>query len=327
MASRSPLCVCLVALFCGMCLVAAPVQGQWVYVHDNEYVTNNTLLESAIVSGGVLWNCATINSAAVSGGELYNYDTIRSADVRGGELQNRYDGVIESATVYSGGTLYNRFDAGFGPATIDALILCGGTVISNSSIREMTYLAGTYTGGFGGTDGSIGTLTVAGPVTGGDWRNVGKLVFDSNGTGAITVTAAASASNGLGVSFRSAITASSIDFTHGTILLDLTAIVRDGEDWISAVSGLFESGMTLATLFGVSDSGPNSTITGLDALDSLKVLWGDNQPGTILDGGKLAPGWESTGVAGGGFTHNTPEPATLTLLCLSTAALLRRRRK
>ena len=320
MISRGLLCVCLVALFCGTCLVVAPAQGQVVV--DSGYEAYSVHIDWAVVkSEGMLFSYATIGLADVYGGTLCNMSgaTIDSATIYGGWLPNY--GTIKSADV-RGGELYNRN----GDATIGTLVLQGGIVSNGSVICEMTYFGGTYMGADSGLDGRIDTLIVAGPVTGGDWRNVGHLVFDSNGKGAITVAATASDSGGLGVSFRSAVTADRIDFTHGTIVLDLTAIVRDGEDWISAVSGLFESGMTLATLFGVSDSGPNSTITGLDALDSLKVLWGDNQPGTILDGGKLAPGWESTGVAGGGFTHNTPEPATLTLLCLSTATLLRRRK-
>ena len=143
-------------------------------------VTGNGLLQN---SGDAEIGTATVTSDGII--QNFGRGTIGSALVAGsGTLQNYGDAKVGSAVVTGSGMVQN-----YGSAAIGSLSLGGGAVSNGNRIENLTYKSGYYNGIYNGSAGSIGTLNVAGQLTGDNWGMIDDIVFDSNGSGIIHITA------------------------------------------------------------------------------------------------------------------------------------------
>ena len=177
-------------------------------------------IHSANISGtnGTLVNLATIDTVTISAGWIYNLNHPYSS-VYGTH------GTIDTMNVI-GGQVNN---GGF--ATIDTVFFAGGTVNNISRIEQLTYFGGTYNGKqieepwwgsvVTGT-GTIGTLTVAGLLNASGsnnwWGEVESVQFAQGRGGVLSLVA--SYNNSI-FSITNTMTAGSVDFTYGVILVDL----------------------------------------------------------------------------------------------------------
>jgi hypothetical protein len=203
-----------------------------------------------------------------------------------------------------------------GNGTVSNFTQSGGTINNGGMISRLDYTSGTYNGSFGGGTGTIGTLSVAGNLSNntGNWGNVDDLVFDSNGSGFLTISGSSEAG------FTNVVNAARVDVTHGNILLDLTGFGYDAADWMSDFFSDFgtEHGISLASFFG------GATINGDPDAD----FWGLYSFGVNYGGADPFYLWDEFGFATGvnfvdGFiTYDAvPAPATLVIFGLGLAGL------
>jgi hypothetical protein len=255
-----------------------------------------------------------------------------------GTLENFSGARVTSMTVADYGQVTN-----YSGATINNAMMTGGTVNNAGQIDRMTYVGGTYVGTIGDQEGSIGSLNIAGNWQTGSFQgSIDHLIFDSSGTGLLTISAfvensepgfmgfsAMSAASTPNIGFYG-IEAQSVDLTYGNIALDLSGLAVLGNDLASAFANAFGlEGFSLVSLFNAE------TVTGsIEDIVSFRVGFG-KEWFTILNDGVLDEAWSFVGgnvilsgePQGGG--SEVPEPATLAIIGLGLAGLglARRRRK
>ncbi|MCL2710493.1 MAG: PEP-CTERM sorting domain-containing protein [Planctomycetaceae bacterium] len=308
-------------------------------IHAGNSDNYNTII-SATVNGGVLgnWNNGVIGNATVNGGDFYNRQNAHteSATVNGGRMHNWHDATVDSVSVH-GGLLYNwdnayidtayvsdggwigNVNAHYGEATIGHLTMNGGSVNNISRIDNLTYFSGLYDGRQAIEDwdrlhtgiGTIGTLTVAGNLTGDNWGTVNNLAFASNGTGYMSISGFADGTFG-GINVTD-----TVNLANANLLLNLSGSVDDWfgtSFWNDIFSGALVTGWETASFMASWEDGLSTDWLGYG--QTWKTWTSDS--GYVVAFG--AEGMSATAI---------PEPATLAIIGLGLAGLgwARRHRK
>ena len=152
-------------------------------------------------------------------------------------------------------------------------------------------------------------------------------MFDSNGTGLLTIAAFDGGMPNLGMQ------AGSVNLDYGKVSFDMNGLGTYADTWQTSFDNMFAdgNGFSLATVFGTTNPLAGN-------LQSFDVVW-ENYLFSMIEDGAFANGWNLTG---GQITWNNavavtwidtnaaiPEPATLAIIGLGLASLgwARRRRK